>query len=146
MKNNEARDLKSKIEWCLKNIPETRNSDIDLTREIWRRFYPQKIKSLDGIREYVDLIDLFELPREDAIKRIRATIQNEEKKFPPTSWEVARQRKWNEAEWGNLLGYGTMAGGVGSPIGSPVKPEAVPVPRENENSEMVVDPRQGKML
>lgn len=142
MEKENARKLKGQIEYCLEHIPETRNSDLHLTIQIWKEFYPEKMRFL-GERMAVEVRDLYDLPREDEIKRIRATIQNEEKRFPPTSWEVAKQRKWNEVEWQNLLGYGTMSGGVGSPIGSPVNPPQVPPESYPQDG---IDPRQKKML
>lgn len=47
----------------------------------------------------VELKNIMDLPREDNVKRIRAKIQNEEKKYLPTSLEVAKQRKINEEDW-----------------------------------------------
>ena len=53
----------------------------------------------------VMLKELFELPREDNIKRIRAKIQNDEKRLLPTKWEVARKRGILEDEWRVAMGY-----------------------------------------
>lgn len=78
--------------------PDSRNSDIRLTQVIWWKYYREKIQQRDG-KFYVAIDDLFELPREDNIKRCRAQIQNVEKKWLPTSWEIARQRKWREDVW-----------------------------------------------
>ena len=47
----------------------------------------------------VELKNIMDLPREDNVKRIRAKFQNEEKKYLPTTLEVARQRKISEEEW-----------------------------------------------
>lgn len=43
---------------------------------------------IDGVY-FVSLGKLFDLPREDNIKRIRAKIQNEEKLFLPTDPAIA---------------------------------------------------------
>lgn len=93
------KNLKIKVGAILAEIPETRNSDIALMIEIWRRYYPQYIKKGSTGQEGVWLKDLYDLPREDNVKRIRAHYQNELGKFLPTSWEVAKQRKIEEAKW-----------------------------------------------
>ena len=86
------------VEEVMTDIPETRNSDIKLTLEIWKRFYPKYIKDLDGV-EVVPLSSLYTLPREDNVKRLRAFIQNTEGRLPPTTWEVAKQRGINKEIW-----------------------------------------------
>lgn len=86
--------LKSQVEHILKNFPDARNSDITLTMTLWKQFYPNRIVNKDFIR----LIDLFELPREDNIKRIRAKF-NSQNKYLPTSLEVALQRGILEERW-----------------------------------------------
>ena len=97
-------NLKSKIEYCLEKYPETRNSDVKLTNSIWVEYYRDRLKTIDG-KAYVALVDLYDMPREDNVKRIRAKIQNEENRFLPTTLEVVRQRKINEEIWRNKLGY-----------------------------------------
>ena len=47
----------------------------------------------------IELATVMDMPREDNIKRVRAKIQNEEKKYLPTNLEVARQRKIAEEDW-----------------------------------------------
>lgn len=91
-------DLRYKILHCLEKYPSTRNSDIDLTLKVWHEFHNSKLIEING-REYVGVLDLFELPREDHVKRIRAKIQNEEHKFLPTSFEVVKKRKINQEIW-----------------------------------------------
>lgn len=86
--------LKSQVEHILKYNPETRNSDISLTILLWKTFYPQKIKD----NQYVALADLFDLPREDNVKRIRAKF-NSQNKYLPTSLEIALQRGILEEKW-----------------------------------------------
>jgi len=58
----------------------------------------------------IELKNLFDLPREDNIKRIRATIQNYEGRYLPTSWEVAKKRGIEENKWRSFIGY---------PVGNP---------------------------
>jgi len=92
-------NLKQKILWILSEDEQSRNSDIRLTQMIWYKFHNSKLVKLDDGTQAVRLRDLFDLPREDNIKRIRAKIQNEEGKFLPTSAEVRKQRKINEWKW-----------------------------------------------
>jgi hypothetical protein len=102
MRKNKLKDL---VETMLVGIPETRNCDIRLTIEIWKRFYPDRIRKTltGGGGIYLD--DLYDLPREDNIKRYRARFQNDENKYLPTDWKVAKRRKINEGVWREALGY-----------------------------------------
>lgn len=84
----------------------SRNSDIRLTQMIWWRFYNDKFETING-KAYVEIGALFDLPREDNIKRIRAKIQNDLHEFLPTDPEVARKRGWEIDEWRSYLGYPT---------------------------------------
>lgn len=108
--------LKEKVLVVLASYPETRNSDIALTIAIWRRYYPQAIVTSASGVEGVRLKDLYDLPREDNVKRVRAQIQNVEHRYLPTSWEVAKQRKINEDRWREAMGYPPLDKGV-QPMG-----------------------------
>lgn len=101
---SKQKDLKIKILEVLEKYPETRNSDIRLTQAIWYFYYQPIIKVIDN-KQYIALKDLSELPSQDDIKRIRAKIQNDEHKFLPTNWAIAKLRKWNEEDWRRFLGY-----------------------------------------
>lgn len=102
--NNSKNKLKGQILYCLTHYPQTRNSDVELTIQVWREFYPSRImKGSKTGKEAVLLTDLFELPREDNVKRIRAKIQNELGKFLPTSLEVALQRGIEEGKWRSYM-------------------------------------------
>jgi len=90
-------NLKHKAIYCLSKYPETRNSDIKLTNAIWFEFHSNKIKRIDN-RNYVALIDLYDLPREDNIKRVRAKL-NSEGKYLPTEKEVLKQRRLLEKQY-----------------------------------------------
>lgn len=90
--------LTEQILFILDKIPDTRNDDVLLTLEIWKEFYSEKLLDFESWQA-VMLSELFQLPREDHIKRIRAKIQNDEKKFLPTSWEVAKKRQINQWVW-----------------------------------------------
>lgn len=121
MSYENIKTLKGQVESVLQDIPETRNSDIALTIEIWRRFFPDKIRTLDGgAVEYVSLGSLYSLPREDNVKRVRAMFQNVQKKYLPTKWEVAKARGIEEDEWRTALGYPTKEStGTGDPSYEP---------------------------
>lgn len=98
-------ELKRKILNILHDIPETRNCDVLLTTEIWKRYNPKCLKfRQEDSRIYIAIDDLQKIPREDHVKRIRAKIQNDKKRplhlrYLPTREEVAKQRKLNMAEW-----------------------------------------------
>lgn len=105
--------LKDQVSEMLEENPDCRNSDITLMIKIWERYYPQRI--IDG---KIRLSDLYELPREDNIKRIRAKLQEEALKridegktngdevyFLPTSEAVAKKRQINEVIWQKALNY-----------------------------------------
>ena len=96
--------LKTQVEYCLRNFPETRNSDITLTIKVWRRFHISKTIGGEGMA--IHLSELYELPREDNIKRIRADF-NSKKMYYPTDWEIAKRRGIEENKWRVTLGYPT---------------------------------------
>lgn len=102
----DKKKLRDMIEERLENVEKARNSDVTLTIEVWKKYYPEYVlDTSQGEKSGIFLDALFILPREDNIKRIRATIQNEEKKFLPTDPEVRRKRKISEEEWYDYLGY-----------------------------------------
>lgn len=99
------KNLKAKVKAVMTICPETRNSDIALTLELWRRYFPQRIIiGKDGKSEYVRLSDIFDLPREDNVKRVRAHIQNDLGELLPTTWEIAHARRINEDRWRAAMG------------------------------------------
>ena len=89
--------LKSKIEFCLNKYPDTRNSDIKLTNSIWVEYYGSKLVRING-RLLVHLTDLYELPTQESVKRIRAKL-NEQGFYLPTSEEVLKQRRLLEKKY-----------------------------------------------
>lgn len=100
-----AKTVKAMVEEVLRNEPETRNSDVLLTRKVWERFFPQRI--IETVRgPAVLLASLNDLPREDNVKRVRAKF-NQEGKYYPTDWKVAKGRGMEENEWRAALGYPT---------------------------------------
>lgn len=109
--------LTGQVEAILQSVPESRNSDIVLTIEVWRKFYPKLIQNNDGLLwekvpplQFVFLKDLFELPREDNIKRIRAQFQNDKLLYFPTDFAIAKQRRINEEVWRKTMGQGDVLG------------------------------------
>lgn len=96
------KNLKTQVIHCLEHYPDARNSDIRLLIYIWKLFYPEYV-----FGDKVALENLYDLPREDNVKRIRASIQNHptNPRFLPTDWKVAKQRKINEEKWRNAMGY-----------------------------------------
>lgn len=91
--------LRTQIIAILRQYPQSRNSDQWLTLKLWCVYFPSRIKEDAQKKKFVYLRDVLDLPREDHVKRIRAIIQNEEKRFLPTTLEVARQRQISEMEW-----------------------------------------------
>ena len=102
--------LTGQVECILASEAETRNSDITLMIELWKRFYPLMVHTESGIApqyseqgNYVLLKNLYDLPREDNIKRIRAKFQNDEHKYLPTVEEIAVQRGILAETWRKLM-------------------------------------------
>lgn len=83
--------LSDKVEFVLRKYEEARNDDIELTICVWQEFY--------NVGDAISLEQLRELPRESAIVRIRASIQNAEGKYWPTNLAVARKRGIEEVAW-----------------------------------------------
>lgn len=98
--------LKNMVEQVLAENPkyngvEVRNSDVALMIIIWQRWYG--VSDLENGTIHVRR--LFDLPREDNIKRVRATIQNTEHKYLPTNPDVLIKRGILEKYWQDALGY-----------------------------------------
>lgn len=97
--------LTQQIEFILSTTPESRNSDITLTMELWQHYYKDLFIYSKSGKPFVALERLFDLPREDNIKRIRAKIQNEERRYLPTNVEVLIERAKLSKEWKEFFGY-----------------------------------------
>lgn len=97
-------ELEKQIRYVLENDEQSRNSDIRLTQMVWWRYHNRSMRTIDG-KVYVEIKELFTLPREDHIKRIRAKIQNDMKEFLPTDPKVAEKRGWEIEDWRRYLGY-----------------------------------------
>lgn len=90
--------LEYKVEQVLKVYPEARNSDQTLTIILWRQYYPQYL-TLYNQEYYTKLENLYKLPSQDNIKRLRARIQNTRGEYLPTTWAVAKVRQISEETW-----------------------------------------------
>jgi len=99
MDYRDIKTLKGQVKFCLEQFPETRDSDIGLTIQIWLTFYGE------GGGGSIELKKLYELPREDNVKRVRAYFQNVKKICLPTNENVARARGINIDEWRVAMGY-----------------------------------------
>ena len=97
-------ELKKQVESVLSEVPETRNSDITLTIAVWERYYPSLIRVGASKDRGIWLKDLYSLPREDNIKRIRADF-NKKGMYLTTSATVAKQRRTKEDAWRKALSY-----------------------------------------
>lgn len=106
---SEIKKLKDKVEYCLREHPETRNSDIRLTHQIWATFHPRDLLRVNG-QWMVSLKAMYELPREDNVKRVRAKFQNEENKYLPTDLDIALKRGILEDVWREAMGYKVRKG------------------------------------
>lgn len=84
---------KDKIAYILWQDSSSRNSDIYLAIQFYKKFYPEYVK--DNI---LKLDDLFKIPKMYDIQRTRAEIQNSEGLFPATD-EVRKNRAKREAEF-----------------------------------------------
>ena len=101
--------LKSQVEYVLDQDPESRNSDIRLMHKIWQKFYPKMLVQFQG-KIYICFENMYDVPREDNIKRIRAKFQNELGKYPPTRLEIALKRGIKEDQWRIFMGYAPTPG------------------------------------
>lgn len=103
-------DLKDQIKEQLQLKPECRNSDITLLIAIWETYY--------GVGQSIFTRLLYDIPREDSVKRFRAKLQElaieritsgktigDEHYYLPTSELVAKKRKINSEVWQKALGY-----------------------------------------
>lgn len=101
--------LYTKVEYILEHNIDARNSDFVLYEKLIKKYNSKMIHqaSKDGkfIGAFVFLDDLFLLPRQSDVERWRRVIQNEEKRFIPTSWKVAQHRRWAEEDYKAALGY-----------------------------------------
>jgi len=98
--------LKEEVTNVLTDYPDTRNNDALLAVYVWWKRKPSSFKKIED-RWYVDITSVAnELPREDAIKRIRAHIQNDKKQFLPTDNSILAKRAKRASNWREEIIYG----------------------------------------
>lgn len=90
------------VEDVLITSPKSRESDQYLTLTIWARYYTSKLRIDELGKKWIKLSDIMDLPREDAVKRIRAKF-NEKGQYLPTNPKVIKQRRLNISKWKNTL-------------------------------------------
>lgn len=96
--------MEAKIRGVLQRDEASRNSDIRLTQVYWWTHHKDLMQDADT-KPYVYLGDLWKLPSQDGIKRVRAKIQNEKNEYLPTDPKVREKRSISEQEWRAYLGY-----------------------------------------
>jgi len=92
--------LKDKVEYCLKNYPETSNSDVQLTLRIIYQFHNSHIKLIEG--KWWTTTEIQKEIREDDVKRYRARF-NSKGMYLPTDPEVIKHRNKLRKKWHNEM-------------------------------------------
>ncbi len=103
----ELNTIKDQVEWYLKNDIDCRNSDRVLYYRILREAYDKNEigKPFEGLQGFDALFfeALWELlgssPDKSSVKRVRARIQNIEKRYRSTLPEVIKKRKQRREEF-----------------------------------------------
>lgn len=90
--------LIDKVEYCLKNFPETANSDVQLTIRIIHQFHNSHLMRYEN--KWWTTTEIQKEIREDHVKRLRAKF-NERGLYLPTDQKVLKQRKLLEKVWHN---------------------------------------------
>lgn len=90
------------VENTLDKHPKTRNSDTLLAWYIVHLYYPEYCSEHNN--DYWINYQGIEAVREDHVKRVRAHLQNDLKKYLPTDPKVRKQRKISEETWREYLG------------------------------------------
>lgn len=94
-------DLKREVEKVLMEKPETRDCDKRLVWNVWENLLCDSATSI----YYADFLSL---PASETITRLRRIIQNTEKRYLPSSLEIALKRKIHEEEWRNYINGGML--------------------------------------
>ena len=89
---------KNRVLYILENFAESRNSDKALIKFYIATFHPQILVETPSKGFAVPLEDYHLVDNTYNFVRMRQKCQ-EEGRFLPTSWEVAKKRKLNEVEW-----------------------------------------------
>ena len=86
--------LRQKVKTILKDKRFTRNCDIALSIELWKKYYHSYVKNGN-----IKLENLHHVPTIKDIARHRAVIQNKIGLYPPTSLEIAKNRNIKRFYW-----------------------------------------------
>lgn len=88
--------LTDRVEYCLREYPETRNSDIELFARLCERFYPPFDQPLYNWRDLAGA--LHQVPSLDHLSRLRRKVieKYEYKRYLPTDKRVALHRGINQ--------------------------------------------------
>lgn len=120
MEYQEIKTLEQRVDNILMNFPDTRNSDVRLTIELWKRFFSHFLVIGKDGRIYISMERLYDVPSQDSIGRVRQKIQNDKGLYPPTDWKIAKRRGMLEDEWRVALGYPTkLTSGTTKPSWAP---------------------------
>ena len=95
--------LEEKVLYVLEKHQDTRNDDALLTFTIIWEYSRKDIKEEDG-KTWIST-EVLKWCREDAVKRVRAKIQNEQGRFLPTDEKVRKLRKISQEKWEKYLEY-----------------------------------------
>lgn len=90
--------IKQKVEHCLKNFPETRNSDAILTFRVIHEFHNSNIKQFEG--KWWITTEILKDIKEDVCKRYRAQF-NQKGLYMPTSQQVLELRGLKAEQYKN---------------------------------------------
>lgn len=105
MNYKKLKTLKSKVLNCLQKYPGTRDNDKILINAVIYDYYNEYLFQDEKKDWCIKLLYMYKIPNPESIIRIRAKIQNVEKKYLPTSEEIFKQRGWQEEEYRKFLGY-----------------------------------------
>ena len=100
--------LIDKVEYCLKNFPETANSDVQLTLRIIHQFHNEHLQRFND--KWWTTTEIQKKIREDNVKRLRAKF-NKRGLYLPTNPEVIRQRNKLRKIWHNAMSPSNPAQG-----------------------------------
>lgn len=92
---NKLKTVKERVEFVLRNYPETRNDDFYL----WLIYVRLFCKELAKYISYIPYEVLKKAPKFETIRRVRQKIQNEEHKYLPTNPKVLKKRRLLEKTW-----------------------------------------------
>lgn len=92
---SKLKTVKERVEYVLRNYPESRNDDFYLWLIYVRLFCKELAKYIDFIPYNV----LKKAPKFETIRRVRQKIQNEEHRYLPTDPKVLRKRKLLSKTW-----------------------------------------------